>query len=46
MLMADPQTLGQIRRSLHKEVGNRLLATIDKNLTNAPLGDIARALSP
>ena len=45
VLMADPQTLGQIRRSLHKEVNDRLIAEIDKNMTNAPLGDIARALS-
>jgi len=45
VLMADPQTLGQIRRSLHKEVNDRLIAGIDKNMTNAPLGDIAKALS-
>ena len=45
VLMADPQTLGQIRRSLHKEVNDRLIASIDKNMTNAPIGDIARVLS-
>ena len=45
VLRADPQTLGQIRRSLHKEVNDRLIASIDKNMTNAPIGDIARVLS-
>lgn len=45
VLMADPQTLGQIRRSLHAEVTGRLIAEIDKNLTNAPLEDVTRALS-
>lgn len=44
VLMADPQTLGQIRPSLHKEVRDRLVAEIDKNMSNAPLGDIVKAL--
>lgn len=45
VLIADPQTLGQIRPSLHKQVGDRLLVEIPKNLTNAPIPDIVRALS-
>lgn len=45
VLMADPQTLGQIRGSLHKETRDRLLGEIDKNLSNARLEDIERALS-
>lgn len=45
VLMADPQTLGQIRSSLHKETSDRLIAQINKNLSNAPIGDIERALS-
>ena len=44
VLMADPQTLGQIRPSLHKSVHDRLIGEVPKTLTNAPLGDIVRAL--
>ncbi len=44
VLMADPQTLGQIRPSLHKIVEERLIGAIDKNMSNAPLDDIVRAL--
>src|SRR5699024_1931316 len=40
VLMADPQTLGQIRPSLHKEASDRLIAEIPKNLTNAAVEDI------
>lgn len=45
VLIADPQTLGQIRPSLHKEASERLISEIPKNLTNAPIPDIVRALS-
>jgi len=45
VLMADAQTLGQMRPLLHKETHARLLAEYDKNLANSPLEDIARALS-
>lgn len=45
VLLADPQTLGQLRPLLHKETERRLLAGVAKNLTNAPLEDIQRALS-
>lgn len=44
ILMADPQTLGQIRPGLHKEVTERLLTEINRNLRNAPVEDITRAL--
>lgn len=44
VLMADPQTLGQIRPLLHKEVQARLIGQYAKDLANAPLEDIARAL--
>lgn len=44
VLMADPQTLGQIRGSLHKEVNDRLLAEINRNYTNARIEDIEKAL--
>ncbi|WP_024891678.1 host attachment family protein [Luteimonas huabeiensis] len=45
VLLADPQTLGQIRPLLHKETVQRLRFEVAKNLTNAPLEDIERALS-
>jgi protein required for attachment to host cells len=44
VLIADPQTLGEIRRSLHKEVQSRVFAELHKTLTKAPIGDIEKAL--
>lgn len=45
VLVADPQTLGQIRPLLHDEVRTRLLGEVAKTLTNSPVEDIERALS-
>jgi protein required for attachment to host cells len=45
VLVADPQTLGQIRPLLHDEVRARLLGEVAKTMTNAPVEDIQRALS-
>jgi protein required for attachment to host cells len=45
VLIADPQTLGQIRPTLHKEVQNRLVLEIRKTLTKASVADIQKALS-
>ena len=45
VLIADPQTLGQIRPSLHKEVQERLVSEIGKTLTKVSLADIQKALS-
>ncbi len=44
VLIADPQTLGQIRPSLHKEVQSRLIAEIAKTLTKASISGIQAAL--
>ena len=44
VLIADRQTLGQIRPALHKEVLNRLVREIGKTLTKASVADIAKAL--
>lgn len=44
VLIADPQTLGQMRPLLHKETEQRMVAEIGKTLTNSPLADIERAL--
>ena len=45
VLIADPQTLGQIRPALHKEVKDRLIDEIGRTFTNAPIADIQKALA-
>jgi len=45
VLIADPQTLGQIRPTLHKEVQDRLVSEIGKTLTKASITDIQKHLS-
>ena len=45
VLVADPQTLGQMRPQLHKETLARLHGELAKTLTNSPLQDIEHALS-
>lgn len=45
VLIADPQTLGQIRPLLHKEVQSRLVAEHGKTLTKASIADIQKTLS-
>jgi protein required for attachment to host cells len=44
VLVADPQTLGQMRPLLHKETQARMHGEVAKTLTNAPIGDIEKAL--
>lgn len=44
VLIADPQTLGQIRPLLHKEVQSRIVREIAKSLTKATTMDIQKAL--
>lgn len=44
VLMADPQTLGQVRPLLHGEARQRIVGEIAKTFTNAPLEDIEAAL--
>jgi protein required for attachment to host cells len=44
VLIADPQTLGQIRPTLHKEVQDRVVAEIGKTLTKASVAEIQNAL--
>ena len=45
VLIADPQTLGQIRPTLHKEVQDRLVSEVGKTLTKASVTDIQKALN-
>ncbi len=45
ILMADPQTLGQLRPQLHNETTRRIIKEIAKTFTNSPLEDIQAALN-
>lgn len=44
ILIADPQTLGQMRPLLHKEVTSRVTREIAKTLTKASHSEILRAI--
>ena len=44
VLVADPSTLGEIRKQLHKEVDARMIADVAKDWTNTPLDQIEKAL--
>lgn len=44
VLMADPQTLGQIRPQLHQETVRRIVREFGKTFTNASMEDIRDAL--
>jgi len=45
VLVADPQTLGQIRPILHKTVEAALLRSLAKDLTHHTLDEIAEAIA-
>lgn len=45
VLVAAPQTLGRIRPLLHKQAQRRLVRDLAKDLTNAPVAGIERALA-
>ena len=45
VLIADPQTLGQMRECLHKEVEASMVFTLSKDYTNQSVADIQKALS-
>ncbi len=45
VLIADPQTLGQMRDCLHKEVEASMAFTLSKDYTNQSVADIEKALS-
>ena len=44
VLIADPQTLGQLRECLHKEVEASMVFTLSKDYTNQSVPDIEKAL--
>ena len=44
VLIADPQTLGQIRSAMHKNIEGSLVFTLAKDYTNHSITDINKAL--
>ena len=45
ILVASPQILGVVRDEMHQEVSRKLIATVDKTLTNHPIGEIEKIVS-
>ena len=45
VLAADPSTLGELRKELHQSVTDRIVAELDKDLTNHPIDEIEKMLS-
>ena len=45
IVVAPPRTLGEMRKHYHKEVSDRLIGELDKDLTGHPIDQIEKALS-
>lgn len=45
VLVADPQTLGQLRDAMNKTVADSIVLSLSKDLTNHSTNDIAAALN-
>ena len=45
MVMADPKTLGEMRRHYHSELEKVLVGEIDKTVTGEPLDRIAKVIA-
>lgn len=45
VIVADPSTLGQIRKHLHKKTADQVAGEVAKDLTNQPMNAIERALA-
>ncbi len=45
ILVADPETLGEIRPLLHQEVSDKIVLEQAKTLINSPVADIERSIS-
>lgn len=43
-LIADPNTLGELRPLLHQEVTDKMVLELDKTLVNSPIEDIEKIL--
>jgi protein required for attachment to host cells len=44
VLAAPPMTMGDLRKALHKEVSDKVVAEVSKDLTNMPPQEIERVL--
>lgn len=44
IVVAPPRVLGELRQSFHKEVQSRIVAEVDKTLTNHPVHKIEKLL--
>ncbi|MFN0264739.1 VLRF1 family aeRF1-type release factor [Tepidamorphus sp. 3E244] len=42
VLVAAPAVLGDLRKELHKEVADKVIAEVDKDLTNHPVDEIEK----
>ena len=45
MVVADPKTLGEMRRHYHKELESRIVGELDKALATEPTQQIERAIA-
>ncbi|HTM95750.1 MAG TPA: host attachment family protein [Croceibacterium sp.] len=45
VIVADPKTLGEIRRHCHKELEARIVGELAKDLTNSPIPAIEQAIA-
>lgn len=45
IIIADPKTLGEMRRHYHKELQRRLVGELDKAIANEPIPAIEKALA-
>ena len=45
VIAAPPKILAELRRSMHQEVAKRVIAEVDKNLTNQPIDEIEKVLT-
>jgi protein required for attachment to host cells len=44
VIVAPPQSLGEIRKKLHKEAARRVICEIDKEMTGRPIPDIEKLI--
>ena len=45
VIVAPPKTLGELRKHYHKEVADRLIGEVDKDLTGHPVDQIEKVLA-
>ena len=45
VIAADPSTLGELRKEYHKTVEEKIVAELDKDLTNHPIDEIEKMLA-